>query len=85
MTSPRSANSAGGDELDGNVVDPPAFVDVPPTHVHRENIFAAVRLIGVAEGRSETMYNPSEFTRRDQMASFVVRLLDVTALPDSTR
>lgn len=74
----------GGDELDGNVVEPPAFVDVLPTNVHRENIFAAVRLIGVAEGQSETMYNPSAFTRRDQMASFIVRFLDVTARPDTT-
>lgn len=71
-----------GDELDGNVVDPPNFVDVPPSNVHRENIFAAVRLIGVASGRTETMYNPDQGTRRDQMASFVVRLLDVTILPD---
>jgi hypothetical protein len=73
-----------GDELDGNVTEPPNFVDVLPTNVHRENIFAAVRLIGVAEGRSETMYNPGDFTRRDQMASFIVRFLDVTALPDTT-
>lgn len=71
-----------GDELDGAVVDPPTFADVPPTNVHRENIFAAVRLIGVAEGSSDTIYNPNDFTRRDQMASFVTRLLDVTLLPD---
>ena len=81
----RSAEFAyEGDELDGNVVEPPNFVDVLPTNVHRENIFAAVRLIGVAEGRSDTMYNPGDFTRRDQMASFIVRFLDVTALPDTT-
>jgi hypothetical protein len=71
-----------GDMLDGQVVEPPTFVDVLPTNVHRENIFAAVRLIGVAEGKSDTMYNPNDPTRRDQMASFVVRLLDVTILPD---
>ena len=75
----------GGDMLDGNVTDPPTFVDVLPNNVHAENIAAAVRLIGVAEGKSETTYDPGAFTRRDQMASFVVRLLDVTALPDSTR
>ena len=71
-----------GDQLDGNVVNPPNFVDVLPTNVHRENIFAADRLIGVATGRTETMYNPNDETRRDQMASFVVRLLDVTILPE---
>ena len=80
----------GGDQLDGNVApfeggdESSGFVDVLPTNVHDRNIAAANQLIGVATGRSESLYQPDGQTRRDQMASFIVRLLDVTALPDTT-
>jgi hypothetical protein len=80
----------GGDMLDGNVSEfergdeSSRFIDVLPTNTHDQNIAAADRLIGVVTGVSDTRYAPDQSTRRDQMASFVVRLLDVTALPDST-
>ncbi len=79
-----------GDQLDGNVAEfeggdeSSRFADVPPTNVHDRNIAAAKQLIGVATGRSDTMYAPAAETRRDQMASFLVRLFDVTQLPDTT-
>ena len=78
------------DQLDGNVSEfaggdeSADFVDVLPTNTHSQNIAAANRLLGVATGTTETTYEPMESTRRDHMASFIVRLLDVTALPDST-
>jgi hypothetical protein len=78
------------DVLDGNVAEfeggdeSAGFLDVLPTNTHAANIAAAVRLLGVATGVSEERYAPEQETRRDQMASFIVRLLDVTALPDST-
>jgi hypothetical protein len=80
----------GGDQLDGNVAEfeggdeEAGFVDVLSTNIHSRNIAAANQLIGVATGRTETMYAPEGETRRDQMASFIVRTLDVTALPEST-
>ena len=79
-----------GDALDGNVGEfaggdeSADFVDVLPTNTHSQNIAAADRLLGVVTGTSETTYEPMSPTRRDQMASFIVRLLDVTALPDTT-
>jgi hypothetical protein len=81
-------NEAGqNDELRGNTspgyVFP--FVDVLPTNPHRESIAAGNDLIEVVQGRSETMYDPASPTRRDQMATFVIRLLDVTAIPESTQ
>ena len=75
------------DELRGNTSEGYVFpfVDVLPTNPHREAIAAADDLIGVTQGRSATSYDPASPTRRDQMATFVIRLLDVTALPDSTQ
>lgn len=84
----RAANFAyENDELRGNTspgyVFP--FVDVLQTNPHRDAIAAADDLIGVTGGRTATMYDPASSTRRDQMASFVIRLLDVTAIPESTQ
>lgn len=81
-------NEAGqNDELRGNTspgyVFP--FVDVLPTNPHRDSIAAGNDLIEVVQGRSATMYDPASPTRRDQMATFVIRLLDVTAIPESTQ
>lgn len=56
----------------------PGFVDVLPTNVHRGNIAAAFELFGLVQGRSETMYNPKQPTSREQMATFLVRLIDIT-------
>ena len=56
----------------------PGFVDVLPTNVHRGNIAAAYELFGLVQGRSQTMYNPNQATTRQQMATFLVRLIDIT-------
>lgn len=69
------------DELDGNTTMPFPFTDVPEGNVHRANIHAAEELIGVAQGRTDTLYAPEQSTTRAQMATFVIRLLDVTLIP----
>lgn len=70
-----------GDELDGNTTMPFPFNDVPESNVHRANIAAAAELLGVSEGSTATTYDPAAGTTRAQMATFVIRLLDVTLIP----
>jgi hypothetical protein len=80
-------NEAGkNDELRGNTSEGYTFdfVDVLPTNPHRDAIAAGEDLIEVVQGRTATQFDPASPTRRDQMATFVVRLLDVTAVPEST-
>lgn len=50
------------------------FTDVPEGNVHRVNINGA-RFFNLTIGRTGTTYQPTVPTRRDQMASFLVRLL----------
>jgi hypothetical protein len=88
----RAANYAymdaagNNDELRGNTT--PGYVlpftDVLATNPHRDSIAAGDDLIEVVQGRTATQFDPASPTRRDQMATFVVRLLDVTAVPEST-
>jgi hypothetical protein len=85
-------NEAGQkDELRGNTSPDYQFMftDVLPTNPHRDAIAAADDLIGIvqggAEGRPTTLYAPALAVPRDQMATFVIRLLDVTAIPESTQ
>lgn len=70
------------DVLVGEAVGPFPFTDVPASNVHRGAIAAAAELLGVSEGTSATTYAPSGTTTRAQMATFVVRLLDVTLVPE---
>ena len=56
----------------------PGFADVLPTNVHRGNIAAAYELFGLVQGQSQTMYDPDAPTTRQQMATFLVRLIDIT-------
>lgn len=50
------------------------FTDVPEDNVHEENINGA-RHFNLTVGRTSTTYEPASLTRRDQMASFLIRLL----------
>lgn len=50
------------------------FTDVPTDNVHAANINGA-RHFNLTIGRTGTTYEPSSPTRRDQMASFLIRLL----------
>lgn len=57
--------------------EPPPFTDVPAGNVHSDNIAAAFEVLGLTEGRTATTFAPNEPTRRDQMATFLVRLVDI--------
>jgi hypothetical protein len=58
------------------------FSDIPDGNVHRENILAAAELLGLTDGVSDDQFDPYEPTSRQQMATFVVRLIDVILLTD---
>lgn len=51
------------------------FTDVPDSNVHSINIFGAAEL-GLVQGRTATTYDPNAPTRRDQMASLLMRTID---------
>lgn len=53
----------------------PSFPDVPSSNVHFGNIEAA-NDNNIAVGHTDGTYRPDNHTRRDQMASFLVRLLN---------
>jgi len=57
------------------------FTDVPESNVHAPNINGA-RALNLTIGRTAVTYEPSIGTRRDQMASFLIRLL--AALSDGS-
>ncbi|HVL98463.1 MAG TPA: Ig-like domain-containing protein [Egibacteraceae bacterium] len=66
-------DAAGVDLPAGN---PNTFTDVPATNVHADNInrLAAAGIVeGGPVGRSTNQYGPELRTRRDQMASFLMR------------
>ena len=69
------------DQLDGQTVGAFPFGDVAEGNVHRANIAAAVELLGVSVGMAGDSYQPAGSTTRAQMATFVIRLLDVTLVP----
>ncbi|MEX2619476.1 MAG: choice-of-anchor P family protein [Egibacteraceae bacterium] len=50
------------------------FTDVPASNVHARNINGA-QALNLTIGRTASTYDPATSTRRDQMASFLVRLL----------
>jgi outer membrane protein assembly factor BamB len=60
-------------ELDG--VDGDGFDDVAEDNVHRENIYA-VRDAGITQGVSASNFAPERTVVRDQMASFLMRMVD---------
>ena len=76
----RAAEWAFGGELEA--VEGPHFADVPPTNVHQQNVDAAYELLGIVRGSTAGLYQPSQPIRRDQMASFMLRLVDVTRITE---
>jgi hypothetical protein len=78
----RAAEFAYGDE--GGLVGTGAvtFPDVPSANVHAQNISAASELLGLVEGKRDGRYDPRSPTRRDQMATFVIRLIDMIMLTE---
>jgi hypothetical protein len=60
-------------------VPPRRFPDVPGTPPHGGNI-GCVAGFGIAEGRANGTYGPLGDVRRDQMASFIARMLQVAGV-----
>ena len=58
----------------------PAFPDVLPNNVHYDNVNSGARVLGLVDGKSSGLFDPGMFTNREQMATFLVRLVDLTLL-----
>ncbi len=54
------------------------FSDVSSSNVHRQNIDVGSTVLGLIAGKTQTTYAPAAFVRREQMASFLVRVVDMT-------
>lgn len=67
----RAAEYATGETL---ASDAPAFTDVAAANPHYANVNGAAEM-GLAQGVGGGMYRPADSVRRDQMATFVIRLL----------
>ena len=60
----------------------PAFPDVTTSNTHYQNVNTAALVLGLADGRESGQYNPDDPVLRQQMASFLVRLVDLTLIPE---
>lgn len=58
----------------------PAFPDVPPSNVHYDNINSGALVLGLVDGKASGNFDPGMLTSRQQMASFLVRLVDLTLI-----
>ena len=56
----------------------PAFPDVQPDNVHYDNVNSGALVLGLVSGKTDMTFDPGMFTTREQMASFLVRLVDLT-------
>lgn len=59
-----------------------AFPDVTPDNVHFENVNVAALVLGLADGKASGEYDPEETVLRQQMASFLVRFVDLLLIPE---
>ena len=78
----RAAEYAFGDP-GGVASSDNAFNDVAQDNVHREAINGLSQLLEIVQGTSESTYNPSGLTSREQMATFITRELDAILSVDS--
>ena len=58
----------------------PAFPDVPPVNPHYDNVNSGAQVLGLLSGKSTGLYDPDMNVNREQMASFLVRLVDLTLI-----
>lgn len=58
----------------------PAFQDVPRSNVHSVNVNVGARVVGLIAGKDEDTFAPAATVKREQMASFLVRLVDMTLI-----
>ena len=58
----------------------PAFTDVPRSNVHSVNVNVGAQVLGLIAGIDEDTYAPAATVKREQMASFLVRVVDMTLI-----
>ena len=58
----------------------PVFADVQANNVHYDNVNTGAAVLGLVAGKSATTFDPGMPTTREQMASFLVRLVDLTLI-----
>lgn len=61
----------------------PPFSDVAASNTHFGNINSGAQVVGLIAGTSATAYEPAAPVQRQQMASFLVRLVDFTLTEDA--
>lgn len=74
----QTAEVAFGTEFEP--VDAASFVDVTPTNPHRDNIAVASNQLGLVMGHDAVTFDPRSPVRRDQIATFTTRLVDLILL-----
>ncbi len=60
------------------------YTDVAPTNPHLDAIITATDVLGLTSGKGDGTYAPNSSTSREQMASFVTRLVDLVLLDASS-
>jgi hypothetical protein len=70
----------GDDEILVGEEPVPAFPDVLPNNVHYDNVNTGALVLGLVDGKDSGLFDPGMLTSREQMASFLVRLLDLTLI-----
>jgi hypothetical protein len=77
----RAAEYAFGDDAGAFMASAedgaPAFSDVPSSNVHFDNVNAAAKVLGLADGQPNGLFQPATLTERQQMATFLTRLVDL--------
>lgn len=74
----QAAEMAYGSDLEPASGNP--FSDVSSSNVHRDNIIVASEILGIAVGQEDGTFQPGAATRRDWMATFASRLVDMTLI-----
>ena len=58
----------------------PAFPDVPRANVHSVNVNVGAQVLGLLAGKEDGTFDPRANVTREQMASFLVRVVDMTLI-----
>lgn len=79
----QAAEAAYGDTTGFETTANTVFPDVNSQNVHKSNIVVASEYLGLIVGDGQGRFNPGAETRRDWMATFASRLVDMTLLDTS--
>lgn len=78
----QAAEVAYGTEFEPVTGNP--FTDVSDSNVHKDNIIVGSNVLGITAGSSENEFNPGANTRRDWIATFITRLVDMILIDAET-